>query len=163
MTNPDAIISVVRDYYDIIIAVANICVALTFIILAYQTKEQRNALKHQKEIDSLQVLHGIRCQISYHWEKYISQENCAFHFGELLAQYEYACLTCNLEHMSTKSIECFEAELVEVLCSLFSGKDGRERYKKHLSGPDTFKEIKSLLAKRPDLVKDQVDFLKQKK
>jgi hypothetical protein len=163
MTNPDFIVSVIRDNYDLIIACANIGVALSFFALAYQTKKQRDSLEHQKEIDSLEVLHQIRCQISYHWEKYLANDQSEFHFGELLAQYEYACLTCNLEHMSTKAIECFEVELVETVCNIFSGNDGKDRYEKHLSGPQTFTEIKNLLKRRHELVSDQVSFLKQKK
>jgi len=65
--------------------------------------------------------------------------------------------------MSTKAIQCFEVELVETMCIIFSGEGGRARYEKYLSGPDTFKEVKALLKRRPDLVKDQVDFLKQNK
>ncbi|WP_417795002.1 hypothetical protein [Terasakiella pusilla] len=156
-------IEVLRDCYDKIIAFGNIAVAATLFLLIYQTIKHHGAQKHQTEIDSLKVLHKIRCQISYHWQQYRKDIDQEFHLGELLGQYEYACLTCNLHHMSTETTQCFETELIETLCSLFSGERGEELYKQYLSGSDTFKEIKGLLERRADLVEQRNTFLKSQK
>lgn len=163
MTTPDAVISVVRDNYDIVIAFGNLAVTFSLILLIYQTRQNHREQKHQTEIDSLKVLHSIRCQISYHWGEYLNGQNQDFHFGELLGQYEYACLTCNLYHMPTQAVLCFETELTETLCTIFSGEQGKTLYKQYLSGSDTFKEIRALLDRRADLVQQRNAFLKSQR